>query len=284
MSVGLEDLDLLLVEDCVWVLSAQIDLPSYDFALDQFFACRRPWHRPEQITAIARFGAIDDYDTVCANLAAEGIDLIHDPVQHRLASELPAWYSRLEGLTPVSHWFDTAPSLETLEQRIKLPVFIKGARQTSRHRAALSIARTAEDYERASSAFRADPILSWQMFVARELVALRPVALEASDKVPASFEFRTFWWRSQLVGAGQYWATTYNWTALERLEALRVAGEAATRLALPFVVIDVAQTASGAWIVIECNDAQESGYAAISPFALWQNIISVEQALSRNSV
>jgi ATP-grasp domain, R2K clade family 3 len=42
---------------------------------------------------------------------------------------------------------------------------------------------------------------------------------------------------------------------------------------MSFFTIDVAQTIAGEWIVIECNDGQESGYAAISPFALWQNLI-----------
>jgi hypothetical protein len=50
------------------------------------------------------------------------------------------------------------------------------------------------------------------------------------------------------------------------------------------VVIDIAQTITGEWIVIECNDAQESGYAAISPFSLWQNTIDVEKAMATNPV
>jgi hypothetical protein len=56
----------------------------------------------------------------------------------------------------------------------------------------------------------------------------------------------------------------------EEKAALAIAQAAALRLNLPFVVIDVAQTITGEWIVIECNDAQESGYAAIFPFKLWQ--------------
>jgi hypothetical protein len=42
---------------------------------------------------------------------------------------------------------------------------------------------------------------------------------------------------------------------------------------MSILTIDVAQTIAGEWIVIECNDSQESGYAVISPFALWQNLI-----------
>ena len=35
----------------------------------------------------------------------------------------------------------------------------------------------------------------------------------------------------------------------------------------------LAKTGDGCWIVIECNDAQESGYAAISPHLLWREIL-----------
>ena len=60
--VNRKDLDLILLEDTVWVLVGEIDLPSYDFSLAQFFSCRHPWHRPDRITAIGRFGAVTNYD------------------------------------------------------------------------------------------------------------------------------------------------------------------------------------------------------------------------------
>ncbi len=90
----------------------EVDLPSYDFSLSQFFACRRPWNRPEQITAIGRFGAATNYDELYQQLAADGIFLVHSPEQHLLASELPRWYPLLEGLllsipTPLHPAFDS---------------------------------------------------------------------------------------------------------------------------------------------------------------------------------
>jgi ATP-grasp domain, R2K clade family 3 len=275
--VNPENLDLILLEETVWVLVGEVNLPSYDFSLTQFFACRRPWNRPEQITAIARFGAVINYDELYQQLAADGIFLVHSPEQHLLASELPRWYPLLEGLTPKSLWFSEPPNIAILEQTIGLPFFLKGSRQTSRHKAALSIIRSSEDYYQAIKIYQEDPILRWQDIVCREFVQLRPVPSESSEKIPSSFEFRSFWWRGQCVGAAQYWSTSYHWNQQEEKAALAIAGEAALRLNLPFVVIDVAQTITGEWIVIECNDAQESGYAAISPFTLWQNLIAEER-------
>ncbi|MBC7880678.1 MAG: ATP-grasp domain-containing protein [Anaerolineae bacterium] len=279
-NAALENLDLVFLEDSVWVLVGEVNLPSYDFSLAQFFACRRPWNRPKQITAVGRFGVVTDYGFLYQKLEETGISLVHSPEQHLLASELPRWYPLLDGLTPKSLWFSEPPDVVFLEKTFGFPFFLKGSRQTSRHKAALSIIRSAEDYYRAVKIYQEDPILQWQDLVCREFVQLRPVPSIATEKIPASFEFRSFWWRGHCVGAGQYWSTTYNWTKEEEKAALAVAQEAASCLNLPFVVIDIAQTITGEWIVIECNDAQESGYAAVSPFSLWQNLIDEERKLA----
>lgn len=62
----------------------------------------------------------------------------------------------------------------------------------------------------------------------------------------------------------------------ERRAALAVARQAAEQVAVPFLVVDMAQTVDGRWIVIECNDGQESGYAGIPPNVLWRNILKIE--------
>jgi hypothetical protein len=276
-QIAPEQLDLLLLEDTIWVLVGKVDLTSYDFALGDFFACRRPWQRPDSVLAIGRFGVATNYAQLYERLAADGIWLIHSPTQYRVASELPSWYPLLEGLTPYSEWFAAPPDAATIERKFGFPLFLKGSRQTSRHRAALSIIHSAAEYDRAIALYRADPILHWQDLVCREFIPLRPIPAAATEKIPPSFEFRTFWWRGQFVGAGQYWATDYNWSRTEEIAALNIARTAAARLNLPFVTIDVAQTIAGEWIVIECNDAQESGYGAVSPFGLWQNIIAIER-------
>ena len=102
--------------------------------------------------------------------------------------------------------------------------------------------------------------------------------MDADGKIPASYEFRTFWWRGELVGAGRYWfeADSYDWTQLERQEGLAVAKQAVDAVDCAFVVIDLAQTIEGRWVVIECNSGMESGYAGASPFAIWEAIASAE--------
>ncbi|WNG17504.1 ATP-grasp domain-containing protein [Cystobacter fuscus] len=273
------DEDLLLLEDTLWLLVTPTGQGIYDFPFDRLFACRRPYQLPERLVAVARAGAWSDYDARYQELAAEGIHLVHSPEQHRLATELPHWYPRLEGLTPRSLWFDTPPDADSVGRELGWPVFAKGERQTSRHRKSLSILESPDDFRRAMAEYANDPILRWQRVVCREFRPLRRVEEGAPDRIPSSFEFRTFWWRGELVGWGPYWwqGSGYAASEEEQRAALVPAREVVERLGVPFLVVDVAQETSGRWIVIECNDGQESGYAGISPFTLWRNVLDVER-------
>jgi hypothetical protein len=278
MSILAEQhLNLFLLEQKLWLLTKPISTSNYNFAFENFFACQHKWQLPPDLVTIARIGAIDNYADTYARLESEGIRLIHSPEEHLKASDLSYWYPIISDLTARSRVFPTVPSQAEIEREFDYPIFIKGARQTSQHKKHLSIIENSEQMTKALKAYQEDPILHWQQFVAREYLELRAVGGSSPYIIPVSFEFRTFWWKGQFVGAGRYWfeADKYQWIANEEKEALAIAKEAAQRLNLPFLVIDLAQRKDGRWIVIECNDAQESGYADVSPFALWRNILTI---------
>lgn len=270
--------DLCVLDDTVWVWTRPVGVPVYDFDFGAWFDVHHPQQWGE-VEVVARVGAFDDFAQTRAALAELGLRSIHTEAEYLRATRLPEWYPLLEDLTPESLWFAGAPDREAVASTLGWPIFMKGARQTSRHRRRLSIIEGPEAFERALEAYAADPILSWQDVVCRRLVPLRRVEDPDPGRIPSSFEFRTFWWRGALVGFGRYWCEgrDYAATASERRGALEVAEEAARRVAVPFLVVDVAQTAAGEWIVIECNDGQESGYAGVSPFGLWQAVLARER-------
>jgi glutathione synthase/RimK-type ligase-like ATP-grasp enzyme len=280
MSILLEQqYNLFSLEDTLWLLTAPVNVANYDFAFEQFFSCHHPWQPPSQITVVARIGAHKNYVELYKALEMEGIQLIHTPQEQQKCSELPYWYPLLKDLTPRSIWFAEMPSVEHITEQFEFPIFLKGARQTSKHKRRLSIIENIDALSEALTEYQHDAVLWWQSIVGREYVPLMPVSDDPGEGIPASFEFRTFWWKRQLVGAGRYWfeSPIYTCTAQEEREALAIAQEAANRLVVPFLVIDVAQRADGRWIVIEVNDGQESGYAGISPFQLWRNVLNIEQ-------
>jgi hypothetical protein len=106
------------------------------------------------------------------------------------------------------------------------------------------------------------------------MLRLRPVSAPATHVIQPSFEFRSFWWNGVCVGFGRYWeAFDYDATTADREAALAIAGEAANRIGVPFLVVDVAQGEDGRWHVIEINDGQDSGYAAIDRRRMWRAIL-----------
>lgn len=274
-----EKLDLLLVEDKLWVLSKSIQ-PSYDFDFEYHFHCQRPIEATQSSMAVSRAGARVHYKMFYDNLLQDGVHLIHDPATHLLSLELPRWYPLITDFTPRSIWFENIPDVETIMAHFEWPIFVRGSRKTKHHSKQLSIIESADDYQGVRQIYLQDPVLRSQQFVCREFVPLRKVADVAGDLIPPSFEFRTFWWRGQLVGSGRYWVEVpqYHWTEREKSDAIAMAGQAAAALAVPFLVIDVGQQVDGQWIVIEVNDAQYCGYTGMPPLKLWQNILEVERA------
>src|SRR4051812_11984447 len=265
---------LTLVEDLLWLVTVPTGMGRYDLKFEDFFACRHPVRLDKRVTAVARMGAAEDYEKRSRSLANEGIDLIHTPAEYALTSHLPNWYPLISDLTPRSQWFEVRPTAEQVESAFDWPVFIKGERQTSRHQKAMSIADGREQFDRIIELWDADPILRWQRIVIREFVPLRLVGVQSPATLPQAFEFRTFWWKQRCVGFGPYWVSEhYMCTNQERSAAIAVAGEAVARLAVTFLVVDVAQTRNGLWIVIEVNDAQDSGFAGVQPVTMFRGIL-----------
>lgn len=269
--------DRFVIENKLWMITTPIGVPIYDFGFRDFFDCRTPYDIGRTLPGIARVGAFADYAAFHAAAEQDGITLLNSPLEQERCSTLPLWYPLIPELTPRSRWFDAIPKFEQVADEFGLPVFVKGSRQTSRHQAKTSIIRNRADYDRVTELFRGDPILHWQKFVCRELLSLRRVPGDTGDRMPPAFEFRTFWHRDKLLAAGRYWheVPDYRWTDAERDNALTIAATAAARVDGGLFVLDLAMTTEGRWVIIECNDGMESGYAGASPFKLWQALLDV---------
>lgn len=98
-------LDLVHLDDAIWVAHRTIHSPAYDFAFDRFFPCRRPYSRPNLVPAIGRLGALPSYDEEYARFSNDGIRLINSPAEHALASELPhSAELSIAGISPFALW------------------------------------------------------------------------------------------------------------------------------------------------------------------------------------
>ncbi len=262
------------VEDRLFVVSETVGVSSYDFDFDLHFACSHPYALDGEKPCVLRVGPVADYPARYAEMLGMGLRPVNSPQEHALASELEHWYPLLRDVTPRTRVFDALPSADEIEASFQWPVFLKGSRQTSKHNPELAVIRDRAHYERAMGLYRRDPILHWQKPVVREFVALQPVAGAVPGKVAPSVEYRSFWWHGECVGWGRYWYQLPPYESADIGQGLAFAREAAAALKVPFLVVDFARTRAGDWIIIECNDAQESGHAGVPAHAMWREVLA----------
>lgn len=277
----MKNLDLFQIESQLWMAEVKTGVPLYDFSFSPLFHVARPWYTAQGLL-VARIGAIADYEGLYDEYKRMSLSLVNSPAEHLKASELEHWYPLVAEFTPKSKVYAHFPSAAELQKDFDYPVFIKGNRQTAKHDPALCIARNEKELEQIAKEYGRNSILHWQKVVVREFVALQGLETQVPGKMKLSFEFRTFWWKGTCVGEGAYWAqyVQYDWNPGQKDKGMALAKQVVDRLQVPFLVVDIALTAQGEWILIECNDAQESGYCGVNKAALWRRVLEVERNVS----
>lgn len=252
---------------------------AYDFNFRDHFDCRSVVADTD-LPVLLHIGAIEDYARVEKTLAGMGMRLLVSEQEHLRCSLIEKWYPVIKSHTPFTIVYDELPDLDELAAHFSFPVFVKGNRQTSRHEKTKCIIENAEDYERLRDEWKQDPILAWQKAAIREYVPLQAIDAEPyPGQVPISCEFRFFYYAGQCMGYGPYWHTrpAYSMTPEDEKKAFALTDWAAYVIPASFIAIDIAKTASGEWIIIEINDAQESGFAELNPLPLWESTIQAMQ-------
>jgi len=270
--------DLFELQGAIGIATSQTNVNSYDFNFRNYFDAKSVI-RETNLEVVLRIGAISNYDLTYTELHQEGINLINSIEQHNLASLLPNWYPLISELTPRTVWFNKLPNIQEIKKEFDWPIFIKGERQTNRHKKSLCIAENEIEFENIINYWKHDPILNWQRVICREFINLEKIENAEGDKIQISNEFRVFLWKGKIVGCGNYWDSENQFVLDQFNEQLikNLVMQVAEKIHVPFLVIDVARTQKGKWIVIELNDAQESGYAGVNKLSLWNNIILNEK-------
>lgn len=268
--------DLFEITTGISVATKWENVNSYDFDFRNYFQVNTIIGQTKS-NLILRIGAINDYEAIYNFFLETGLQLINSVEEHNSISLLPNWYGEIKEFTPRSKVFEMLPAYQQIEVDFAFPIFIKGERQTNKHKKELCIAENRSDFEKISTAWKTDPILGWQKMIVREFVDLMPIEKEVTSQLKKSFEIRVFVWFGYILSIGQYWESE-NRIQLSRIDEKRIKELTAIvfkKLSIPFMVIDFGKTTNNEWIIIELNDAQESGYAMNSKINLWNNLIEI---------
>ncbi|MDU0940097.1 MAG: ATP-grasp domain-containing protein [Clostridiales bacterium] len=261
------------------ILQKKTNNDVYDFDFRNHFECRSVVSESNN-PVLLHVGAVGNYSEVVNALAKIGMKPLVSETEHLRCSTIENWYPLLKEKTQFTVVYYELPDLDVLLEHFSFPVFIKGNRQTNRHKKSQCIIENEDAYNRLRAEWKADDVLHWQKVAIREFVPLLAIDAESyPDQVPVSYEFRFFYFEGKCMGYGPYWymGRRYSLGQDELKEVLRLTDWAAEKLGASFPAIDVAKTASGEWILIEVNDAQESGFVGINPLVLWNNTLDAMQ-------
>jgi hypothetical protein len=242
------------------------------------------WHLPLQTEIqhgvwIGYIPSLEHYSAIYLAALEKRVRLLNSPEEHRRAQEFDSAYPHLIGLTPESVIITAPSECEAIALDLGFPLFVKGAVQSRKSRGwKACVAESLEDLQRLATAILELEQRSRGRVVVRKLVKLRYVRRSPLG-FPLGREYRLFVYDGAVLGMGYYWEgedSLKDLTATESEQVQGVALEAARRLKVPYIAIDVGQLEDGSWMVIETGDAQFSGISSIPPLKLWHRIAQIQ--------
>ena len=219
---------------------------------------------------ICRYSCLPYYKELETDARLSQAKLINSYHQHRYIADLGNWYSDLQAFTP-----KTYNRLEDVPENG--PFILKGETNSKKfqwktHFYAQNKKEAVDVYCR----LQEDGLVGEQNIYIREFVPLKTYMIGIGG-IPITEEFRIFVCNGSILNIGYYWANYYddlevkpdiNNVPIDWVKnIIKIIGKNAN-----FYVIDVAQTATGDWIVIELNDGQMSGLSLVNPEALYCNL------------
>jgi ATP-grasp domain, R2K clade family 3 len=223
------------------------------------------------------------YEAVYRAAAAKNVFLVNDPIQHQTALEFDRYYPLLGNLTPQSMIVTSGDECTDVGAKLGFPVFVRGAVKSNKTLGwDACVAKDSDELRYIVEQILSIPHRARGRAVIRQLVKLRYRSMMPGD-FPRSREYRLFVYRGQVLAFGYYWdefEDEFILTASDRSSLHELAIEAATRVDVPYIIVDIGQLESGDWIVIEVGDAQFAGMSHVSIVELWSKLAIIDEDLA----
>jgi hypothetical protein len=230
---------------------------------------------PQPCIWIGFIPSFERYEAIYLAAQQKNIFLVNNPEQHRRAMEFDQFYPMLHDLTAKSLIIQDLAQLSDVEAKLHFPVFVKGAVKSNKEGGWNAVvANNLEELYSLATTILQSSYRSRDKVIVRELLKLKTVASD-SKAFPISHEYRAFVYQGKILAYGFYW-DEYNeiisLTSLEKQSFVALITEAARRVEVPFVAVDIAQLESGGWKLIEIGDAQFCGLSQIPVLELWSKL------------
>ena len=224
---------------------------------------------------IPRYTTLPFAEDVYAEFANIGCKVINPYADHKIMADLFIWAKLLGNLTPKTY---------NQYEMARLPegaYVLKGATNSKKsYWNTHMFAPTKKDVSRVFANLVDDSLIGNQEIAIREYVPLVTVG-EGINGLPITKEYRLFCLGDRVISSGYYWQNyvddvNVNSVAIDPEDkvyahTVKLATDCLSQF-VNFYCIDLAQTQTGDWIVIEVNDATMSGLSCIDPKTFYRNL------------
>lgn len=257
------------------ILYRGIEFEKEELAIaSQFFTCTN--RRPDIIKGdlvIGRYSLLPFYADQAKDIDYVGASLINDYNQHRYIADLGNYIVDLERLTPRT-WRNIEDIPETG------PFVLKGETNSRKsHWLRDMFAKNKTEAIAIHNRLADDGLLSSQKIFIRQYVPLVKY-MDGVNGMPVTKEFRFFVAYGEVLCGDYYWQNYIDDIGIKpdanevpRTFLQNVIDRVGNQS--NFYTIDVGQTLTGEWIVIELNDGQQSGLSCNKPAHLYENLLRV---------
>lgn len=219
---------------------------------------------------IPRYSAWPFFKELVEDCLEIGAQTINTLANHNYIADLKNWVIDLKELTP-----DTWDRLEHLPE--EGPFILKGATNSKKgYWRTHMFAKNKSEANLVHSRLCADGLIGDQTIYVRKFIKLHTYTEDLAG-CPISKEFRFFIYNQRVLSSGFYWSNfveeinpppSPEEVPSEFIQiVLKRIGDKAK-----FYAVDVAQSETGEWLVIEINDGMMSGLSCNNPEVLYGNL------------
>lgn len=222
---------------------------------------------PSNNRIIGRYSVLPFYDELEEELKIKKSYLINSYAQHCYVADIQNWYNDLKDYTPKTYfyWGDLFDG----------KYVVKGRTNSRKHQ--WNRRMYAEGRENLLSVIKSlleDSLINDQGLCVREYVPLKTYGIGVNG-IRFTNEWRCFFLGEKLISYGYYWSQShYEKPIVLPSEAIKFVSHIGSIVSdyITFFVVDIAETESGEWIVIELNDGCCSGLSDINPNQFYKSL------------
>jgi len=210
----------------------------------------------------------EEYKQLFNALTKRNIYLINSPAQYKHCHYLPESYFLIKNHTPSTVFFELNSNfnLEDIFPNLSIfgdkPLVVKDYVKSRKHEwQEACFIPSASDYDavkRVVNRFielQGDDINKGLVF--REFVEFQPLTAHTKSKMPLTKEFRLFFLDGELLDSFEYWD---EGEYADSQPPTNIFADVARSIQSRFFTMDIAQTISGEWQIVELGDGQVAGF------------------------